>query len=256
MAFDGQGVSNGTTPFGKHAGPRGLSSLDIIVQGGFLALGSGPVEYAAWLREPINAIVDNLLTVIDDEVGLIVGPYVVQAQAFADQAEGSAEAAEGDATTAQDAASDAQDSADAAAASAASILAALATKEEIRAGTVTDKFMAPKQASDSINYVEHDAGEYSAGTWTPDCTLGFNRKFIGLAANLIVAAPTGLVDGQTYNFLAKQDGTGGHTITLNAIFDFGNETFSAVTTANKVAMWGGTYSSDTGLIHCHYWKSA
>jgi hypothetical protein len=103
MAFNGQGASNGTSPLQKHGGPRGFSSLDIIVQGGFLPLGSGPVEYAAWLREPVDAIEADVLLFTQGVVNAANAPTIAAAQAFADAAEGSAQAAQGDAVAAQDA---------------------------------------------------------------------------------------------------------------------------------------------------------
>lgn len=93
MAFDGRGASNGTAPLTKHGGPRGFSALDVVVQGGFLPLGSGPVEFGNWLLGPSLAIATNLTATVTGIVNGIITPYVTAAASSATGAAASAAAA-------------------------------------------------------------------------------------------------------------------------------------------------------------------
>lgn len=115
--FDGHGARNwaGTPQRGQK--PRGQSALDVIVEGGFLPATAGPVEFAAWLRAPIDALLIDLNDIIDARISLIIAPTLAQAEASATAAAASATQAsvhETNAETAADAAAQsAQDALDA-----------------------------------------------------------------------------------------------------------------------------------------------
>lgn len=260
MAFDGRGASNGTAPLTKHGGPRGFSALDVVVQGGFLPLGSGPVEFGNWLLAPSVAIATNLTATITSVVnGIIVASVAAAtaaAAASATAAAGSATTAGTSATTATTQAGIAAAQAVAAAASATSFLTNIATTAELWTGSNNVHFHTPKVLADAAAFQVAVAGEISGATVTFDMTKGFNRSYT-LTANTTFAKPTGLKDGVTYSFLFIQDGTGTRTHTMNAFFVAGSIAFSFVTTANAYNLLTGTYNAALDkLIGCTVWKSA
>jgi hypothetical protein len=118
--WDGHGGSNNAGPPQRGLRPRGQSALDVIVEGGFLPQGSGPVEFAAWLRQPVDAIVADVNTYVDARFNVLWAPFVADMEAIGTAAQGHANAADADriaAEAAQAAAEAAQAAAEAAAAS-------------------------------------------------------------------------------------------------------------------------------------------
>lgn len=270
MAFDGYGASNGNAPLTKHGGPRGFSALDVVVQGGFLPLGSGPLEFGNWLLGPSLAIAADLSAEVTTIVGIIIAPALAAgvatataaAGASATAAAGSATTASGAATTATTQAGIATTQATAAAASATSFLTNKATPAEIRAGTNDVHFHTPKGLADSAAFIAASGGEITtpAGvrTVTFDMSLGFNRSDTLTAATTYPKPDTSKMhDGVTYSFLLIENATGGFTPTMNAFFVPGSIAFSFVTTANAYNLLTGTYNAALDkLIGCTVWKSA
>lgn len=264
MAFDGQGASNGNAPLTKHGGPRGFSALDVVVQGGFLPLGSGPVEFGNWLLGPSLTIAANLTanvtlivnTVIASAVTAAVATATASATASATAAATSATTASTGATTATTEAGLATTAAAAAAASATSFLTNIATTTELWTGTNNVHFHTSKVLADAAAFQVAVAGEISGATVTFDHTKGFNRSYT-LTANTTFAKPTNLKDGVTYSYLFIQDATGGRTHTMNAFFVPGSIAFAFITSANAYNILTGTYNAALDkLIGCTVWKSA
>jgi len=57
-----------------------------------------------------------------------------------------------------------------------------------------------------------------AASYTPDCTNTVTKLIGALTANITINQPSFATAGMHLNFIFKQDGTGGRTITWNAIF--------------------------------------
>lgn len=257
MSWDGQGGRNTTGPQQKNAGLRGLSALDVIIQGGYLPLGSGPTEYAAWLRAPVDYLANNLTAVVTGIVGDAVGdqlaPYIATVQAFGDAAQGADEHAEGQALAAQDFADAANLSATSAAASLASLLSNKATPANIRAGVEDTKFATSKGFADAGAFVASTGPEIAAGTVTFDMSLGMNRKHT-MTVNTTVAAPTGMIDGLTYTWMFIA-GAGFTMAALPAIFDFGIATAPVFNTAaGKINKIYGQYDATAGKVQANFWR--
>lgn len=71
-----------------------------------------------------------------------------------------------------------------------------------------------------------------------------NRFTVTLAGNRNLSAPTNPTDGQKVIWIFTQDGTGGRTLTYDAIFDFGNmPTLILSTAAGKRDYLGAIYNS-------------
>jgi len=86
------------------------------------------------------------------------------------------------------------------------------------------------------------------GAYAADAALSNNFE-LTLTGNLTLN-PTNLHAGMVLNFELIQDGSGGHTITLNAIFKFGGGTIPTwVTTAGAVNLISG-YVDSAGRIIC------
>lgn len=86
-----------------------------------------------------------------------------------------------------------------------------------------------------------------------DTALG-RTAYVVLGDNRTMAAPTNLVDGQTYVLHVKQDGTGSRTLTWNAAFHWpGGSAPTLTATADKIdiftfqARGGVLYGSTLGL---------
>lgn len=235
MAWDGQGGRNFAGPIQKNAGLRGLSSLDVIIQGGYLPIGSGPVEYAAWLRQPVDYIVANVNQVILDALAAVSEPIISAAQGYSLAAGNFASIATSAASTATDGATQADASKTAAAASAtaaaasyASVLANKASVAEVRAATDDTKYPTALGLGASQAFVASTGGEISSGTVTFNMALGFNRKHTQ-TVNTTLAAPTNLLDGGSYTIMVI--GAGFTMAALPAYFDFGTATTPVFNTA-------------------------
>lgn len=163
--WDGHGGTNGGGPPQRGLRPRGQSSLDVIVEGGFLPPGSGPIDYANWLREPLNAIIGDLNTYIDARFALLWAPFVSDVQDIADAAAASAGLADADRIAAQ-AARDAALAAQAAAEAAA----ALVVGGVLAAGFVTGLYMSPNSANPTTR-IDVTVGQARSSDNTTDIIL-------------------------------------------------------------------------------------
>lgn len=80
-------------------------------------------------------------------------------------------------------------------------------------------------------------------TVTLDAANGKNRS-LTLGGNRAMGVPSGAADGQDVLLLVQQDGTGGRTLTWNAVFNFENGiTPTLTTTAGAVDMFLMTYNA-------------
>jgi hypothetical protein len=86
---------------------------------------------------------------------------------------------------------------------------------------------------------------YSA-TFATNAALG--RYFrIPLTGPLALAAPTGMVDGQTITWEFVQDTAGNHAVTLDPVFVAGDAgPFAPTLTANARSYFVGAYHASTG----------
>jgi hypothetical protein len=133
----------------------------------------------------------------------------------------------------------------------AAFFAASATAAEVRAG---DSEYAPVTAKALTDAAAFQTLTYGA-TINTNVALGWNSK-VTLAGNPTFAAPTNLKDGVTYCWAINQ-GTGGHTATWNAIFDWGPLGAPTLSTAaSKVDFAFGIYSSATGKLHMTFRHAA
>lgn len=165
-AWDGHGGSNeGVAPPQRGKLPRGQSSLDVIVEAGFLPSGSGPLEYAAWLRQPLTAIISDLNTYIDARFAILWAPFVSDVQDLADAAAASATSA-GTAETNAEAAQTAAEAAQAAAEAAA----ALVVGGVLASGFVTGLYMAPNGANPTTR-IDFTVGQARSSDNTTDIVL-------------------------------------------------------------------------------------
>lgn len=86
-------------------------------------------------------------------------------------------------------------------------------------------------------------------TVTPDTLSGTVHNFYWvIGGNRTLAAPTGIVDGQTINILVKQDGTGTRVWTPNSVYKFAQSVNVLSTPANTVDLYSGIYHSSLGII--------
>lgn len=77
-----------------------------------------------------------------------------------------------------------------------------------------------------------------AATVTPNADTTEVANIGTLTANITIAAPTGTpTDGQTLRFRFAQDGTGGWTVTWNAVFAFGTDVTAAMEPTAALAAW-------------------
>lgn len=87
-----------------------------------------------------------------------------------------------------------------------------------------------------------------AATVTPDASTSNNFK-LTLTGNVTIANPTNLGDGMVLNLIIKQDGTGGHTITLGSKFKWPGGTVPTwVTTANAINFVSCYYDSAADVL--------
>jgi hypothetical protein len=95
--------------------------------------------------------------------------------------------------------------------------AAFATIAEVRAGSASNKVIAPDtlQASAAFQVLADGASI----AW--DMSAGYNAK-VTLGGNRTLAAPTNPKEGLTYVLQVIQDATGTRTLTFNAAYDFGS----------------------------------
>lgn len=252
---------------------RGLSTLELAVQAGlvdpstsiaqFIDYTKGPRGYSSfelWQQQPGNAaktmddffaylglagtgmiatLQGQLTTAVNTCNGDVTttttqaGVATTQANLAKDWAtKTAAEVVAGQGYGAKKYANDAAASAAAAAATASTFNKAGAA--DLWLGTDDAKYVTAKGHKDAAAFIAASAGEIAGAVVTFDMSKGINRKHTLVANTTFNVDTSKLIDGASYVFKFKQDGTGGRTITLNAVFDFGAVTTPAwVTTANK-----------------------
>lgn len=134
------------------------------------------------------------------------------------------------------------------------------TAAQIRAGTDDEAWVTAKNLNDAPAWIVAAGGEITTPggvrTVTFNMANGFNRSDV-MNANTTYAAPIGLVDGQSYQWLFIEDATGGRAPTLDPIWAFGNAGAPVfLTTGNKFNMITGTYHAGLGKIISNFWKGA
>jgi hypothetical protein len=134
-----------------------------------------------------------------------------------------------------------------------------ASAATIRAGTDDESFTTAAALNAAGNWVAAQAGEITTPAGVRTVTFsganGFSRQDT-LTANTTYAAPTGLVDGMTYQFIFIQDATGGRVHTMNAFFVAGSTPFAFTTAANAYNILTGTYHAGLNkLVGCSLWNS-
>ena len=72
-----------------------------------------------------------------------------------------------------------------------------------------------------------------------------------LTENITINAPINALSGQVMNFIIKQNGTGGYTVTWNSIFKFPGATVPTITaTANAVDVVTMQYDATDQVWYC------
>lgn len=84
-----------------------------------------------------------------------------------------------------------------------------------------------------------------AASITPDLSLGTTIIVGALTGNITINAPTNRVKGERITFIFTQDGTGGHTITWNAVF---KKAADGAGTANQVGSTQFVSYDGTNLV--------
>jgi hypothetical protein len=111
------------------------------------------------------------------------------------------------------------------------LAAALATSAEFRAKTAT-KIVTLDQAFAAAAIVTLT----DAATIAIDQSAGLNFQ-VTLGGNRALGAPSGTTPGTTFTILVIQDGTGGRTLSYNAVYKFpGGTAFAIDTVANRVSL--------------------
>jgi hypothetical protein len=90
-----------------------------------------------------------------------------------------------------------------------------------------------------------------AATITTDLTAGFVFK-VTITGNLLLENPTGGVDGTSYMWRIKQDGTGGRTVSLGTKFTIPSSATTPLawsTDPNAMDMLVAQYDSDADLFY-------
>lgn len=137
-----------------------------------------------------------------------------------------------------------------------------ASAATIRAGVDNEAFMTAKGLNDSVAWVPstvNSSAEITTPAGVRTVTFvganGFSRQDT-LTASTTFAAPTGLIDGMTYQYIFIQDATGGRVHTLNAFFIPGSIAFTFTTAANAYNILTGVYHAGLNkLIGCSIWNS-
>lgn len=110
-------------------------------------------------------------------------------------------------------------------------------------GTTAITGLIPSANQDTV------AAVTDAATITTDASAGTIFK-VTITDNRTLDAPTNAVDGMKRIWRIKQDGTGGHTLTLNAIFRISSDVpasgqvISISTTASETSYIGAIYNGD------------
>lgn len=135
-----------------------------------------------------------------------------------------------------------------------------ATNAETDAGVITDKAVQPAGGAYAYDRLRH-AGQHEAGKGTAAVTLvpdtgvvtidgNLSNVFeITLTENVTFADPINLKNGQTYNVVITQDGTGGRTATFGTAWTFTNRIDPVLSTAaNAVDMLSCQWQPSSGKV--------
>lgn len=240
---------------------KGLSALDLVIEAGLLPYSAGPVEFAAWLRAPVDEIVDDLTILVTPIVNSVMAPYMVTIGQAVTDAEQAALDAQGFAEAASASADDAlgyRDQAQQIVDDFEAVAPVKATASEILAGTDDAKFITPKGFRDVVtpNTVTFTA------TPVPSFANTQGWEMVMTANVTAVGAPTGCKKGETYAISFIEDGTGGRTLpasgSWDAAYDWGEGGIpSFVTGANKRnILFGYCYQESPVRLSINRWRSA
>lgn len=243
---------------------KGLSALDLVIEAGELPYTAGPLEFANWLREPVDAIVADLASLVVPIVDAAMVPYMTDINQAVTDAEAAATAAGTSAGTAAASATAAmgyRDQAQTIVDDFEAVAPVAATATEILAGVSSSKYTAPDQllATGTPNAVTFTA------TPTPDFTTSQYWKMIQTGNVTSVVAPTGCKLGMTYVLEFLSDAS---ARTLPAVgswdggatgaYDWGSLGFpTMVSGANKRnILIGVCYSVSPLKLAISHWKNA
>jgi len=232
------GARNRHTGYGPGGIVKGLSALDLVVQAGLLPANSGALEFAAWLRAPVDEIVGDLAILVDPLVDAAMAGYTAAIDASVAAAALSAAAAgtsAGNAATSAAAANQSKLDAAQIVADFEAVAPVAATSTELLAGADNAKFataLALKGTTDPVEIT-------FTATPAPDFTATSYRTMVLTGNVTSVGAPVGMKIGQSYVLDLIEDATGSRTIPTsgnwNAAYDWTSEGFpsSFATGANK-----------------------
>lgn len=262
MGFTGQAGRNYSS-----AAPgrvvKGLSALDLVIEAGYLPIDAGPVEFAAWLRAPVDEIVGDLAILVNPIVDAAMVPYTAamaaQVQAAEDFATEASESAF-DAGVARDAAMDYRDQAQQIVDDFEATAPTPASRAEIMAATNNSKYIAPDQLGLTAEPV---AVTFNANA-VPDFATSQYWKVTMTGNITAVAAPTNCKIGRNYVFEFLSDGTARTLPSASGwdggsgAYDWGSAGFpTMVSGANKRNLLTGLcYSTSPLKLAMTHWKNA
>lgn len=240
---------------------KGLSALDLVIEAGELPYTAGPLEFANWLREPVDEIVADLAILVTPIVNAAMVPYMTdinQAVTDAQTAAGTATGAVGAAEAAADAAEGFRDQAQTIVDDFEAVAPVAATVQEILAGVNATKYTAPDQLLLSTT---PNAVTFSA-TPAPDFTNSQYWKMVMTGNVTSVGLPIGCKLGVTYVIEFVNDASA-RTLpgsgSWDAAFDWGSAGFpTMVSGANKRNILIGTCYQVSGSLKLAvtHWKNA
>ncbi|WCD44091.1 hypothetical protein Kuura_013 [Caulobacter phage Kuura] len=207
-----------------------MSALDVVIQAGYLPHYAGPVEFAAWLRQPVDEVAGDFEATVAAAVTAAITPTLDAAAASI----ATANAAVADAETARDAALAAQAAAeDALAAMEALVLTfEKASVANILVGTDDAKYITSLGNKTAMAWYAITTGY--ASPYAIDWDNGLNQA-LTINKATVLNTPLHPADGQTYGI--KLAWTGVYDLTLPTNFDFGtnNDGSSFSPSYNKAA---------------------
>lgn len=232
------GARHRHTGFGPDGIVKGLSALDLVVQAGILPDSAGPLEFANWLRAPVDAIIADLAILVDPIVDAAMAPYMVDINAAVAQTLVYRNEAGGFATDAAQSAVDAMGYRDAAQQIVDDFEAVAPTPltvTELLAGSDTGKYA----TADALRKTMLQTSITFTATPAPDFTDTQYRRMTLTGNVTSVGAAVGCKVGMTYVLDLLEDGTGGRTLPnsggWDACYDWGSEGFPTFATgANKL----------------------
>lgn len=100
------------------------------------------------------------------------------------------------------------------------------------------------------NATAQHTGAISSSAYTPDCCKSNVHRLV-LTENITMNAPINPLSGQVVNLIFKQDGTGGRTVTWNAIYKFAGGIDAVITAAaNAVDIVTMQYDATDQVWYC------